>query len=670
MPMVIRNQALFMHGCTRAEAHARGLDWSHTAVGVPDDWPTEIHAAVERIFNSLLPTFVVWGPSLEVIYNDGFIELLGDQHPRAMGRSYLELWPEAKAMHEPYVRRAQRGESLLIKNLAFDVPRGGVAQKAIATFSYSPIRKSDGTVVGVECVFIENTEAACMLAFQPDQRALLEKQLLQAPGFLAVLRGPEHIFDFVNDEFQQLVGFRDIVGKTAANALSAIIDQGLIDILDIVRKTGEPFLDREVPVMLRRTTGSPPVQAYVDFVYQPLRGITGEVDGIVAQGHEVTQQRVTREELLAFANSIPAIAWVAKPDGTVERFNTQWEAYTGKGVEEALGRGWINEVHPDDLPHAKAVWNAAKHRSEPWQVEYRLRGADRRYRWFLARAVPQLDAAKHVLKWFGTITDIEDMRRALQMLKTADRQKDEFLATLAHELRNPLAPIRFAVDIASFPSCAPEARRRALEVITRQVSQMSHLLDDLVDVARITERRVVLQKMPISMREAMDAAVETARPLISGKSHELVIKIEEPAPVVMADPIRLAQIATNLLNNAAKYTDSGGRILMEVRSTANQCILKVTDNGIGLSVGATARIFEMFFQVQPVLERAQGGLGIGLALVKKLVELHGGAISASSPGLGKGSVFEVSLPLAPSDGKANESEAALTNARRSGLKPS
>lgn len=664
--MTGKHHDLFMRGCSEAEMHARRLDWSCTAIGAAPIWPRELRGAAERVFATPLPMFVAWGPDLEIIYNDGFIELLGDKHPWAMGRPYLELWQNARELHGSYVQRAQDGESLLIKDVMFEVCRGGSIQRASVTFSYAPVRGSNGAVAGIECICIENTEATCTLAFQTDQRARLEKLLLQAPGFLAVLRGPEHTFDLINDEFQQLIGSRNVVGKTVAHALPEAIDQGFIGILDRVRDTGEPFVGKEVHIALRRTMDGPTVQAYVDFVYQPLRGIMGEIDGIVAQGHEVTDQRAAREELLAFANSIPAIAWVARPDGTLERFNTQWEAYTGKSAEGALGRGWVKEVHPDDLPQAWAVWKAAKEEAEPWQTEYRLRGADGHYRWFLARAVPQRDANEHVVKWFGTTTDIEDMRRAAQTLKAADRQKDEFLATLAHELRNPLAPIRFAVDIVSSPSCSPEARAEALQVIKRQVGQMSHLLDDLIDVARITERRVALRKKPISMRDAMNAAVETVRPLINDKSHQITVEVEQPVPIVMMDPVRLAQILTNLLTNAVRYTDPGGRILMEAHSAGNMCTLRVTDDGIGLAPEATASIFEMFFQAQPVLARAEEGLGIGLALVKGLVELHGGTVSANSPGLGKGSVFEVTLPLSPTEAKEkNEIEIASVNAGRS-----
>lgn len=634
-----------MHKPSPAEQLCLAHDWSASLLGVPDGWPAELQAAARTVFNSLLPMFVAWGPRLEVIYNDAFVELLGHKHPGAMGRPHLEIWAEARDGLEPYVERVLGGEPVLVKDVAFDILRGGAAQKVSVTFSYTPLGVRTGAVDGFLCVCVETTDAVRMWELQTQQRSRLENLIAQSPGFLAVLRGPDHVFELVNEEYRQLVGFRDVVGKTAAEALPEVVDQGFISLLDGVLKTGEPFMAKDIPIMLQRATDAPLSQAYVDFVYQPLRGVVGEVDGILVQGHEVTEQRAAREELLAFSNSVPGIAWVAGPDGSLGRFNSQWDAYTGTSGASAQGRGWLDQVHPDDLARAGATWEAARGGSEPWQVEYRLRGRDGTYRWFLARAVPRLDPAGKVMMWFGTTTDIEDMRLASQKLLAADRQKDEFLATLAHELRNPLAPIRFAVDILSASTSSPQARAQSLEVISRQVGQMAYLLDDLIDVARITEQRLALRKEPTSVRGALDAAVEAARPLIDRKGHELVIDVEKDMPEVLADPVRLVQIFTNLLTNAAKYTDPGGWIRVEARSIGRNCEVRVTDTGIGLAPGSSASLFERFSKEPAALDRAEGGLGIGLALVKGLVELHGGSISARSPGLGLGSVFKIAVPL-------------------------
>ena len=248
------------------------------------------------------------------------------------------------------------------------------------------------------------------------------------------------------------------------------------------------------------------------------------------------------------------------------------------------------------------------------------------------------------------------------MLREQDRRKDEFLATLAHELRNPLAPIRTAVQLLSMPSAPEPTRARATEIIGRQVGHMSRLLDDLIDIARITQRRLLLKKERVAAGVLVDAAVEAARPLIDAKRHQLVLRVADPSAVLLADPVRLIQVLTNLLNNAAKYSDPGGTITLDLRSSGGTLQLQVTDTGIGLTEAGLRNLFVMFSQEQSALERSEGGLGIGLALVKGLVELHGGTVAASSPGLGRGSCFTVQLPLAPATQPAAGAPAQQTGA--------
>jgi len=222
----------------------------------------------------------------------------------------------------------------------------------------------------------------------------------------------------------------------------------------------------------------------------------------------------------------------------------------------------------------------------------------------------------------------------------------EFLATLAHELRNPLAPIRTAAQLLARPQLAPAEIERASGMIDRQVRHMARLLDDLLDVARITRGHLELRRERVGLQSVVAAAVEMARPAIDARCHELQVLLPEQEPYLDVDPVRITQVLTNLLSNAAKYTAPGGTIRVRARLDGADCVLVVRDNGVGLQPDALQRIFEAFSHQQPALERAEGGLGIGLALVKGLVELHGGSIVACSQGLGCGSEFVVRLPAA------------------------
>ncbi|HEX4152656.1 MAG TPA: ATP-binding protein [Steroidobacteraceae bacterium] len=237
------------------------------------------------------------------------------------------------------------------------------------------------------------------------------------------------------------------------------------------------------------------------------------------------------------------------------------------------------------------------------------------------------------------------LRRTEEALKEADRRKDAFLAVLAHELRNPLAPIRNAAHILGAAALRPSELKWAQSVIGRQVAQMSRLLDDLLDISRITQNRIHLKIEPVALRSVVESAVEAVRPLIEEKNHRLSLDVPPQAVTFRADPVRLTQVLTNLLTNAAKYTDPKGRIGLRAWIDDGELLFCVQDNGVGLAGDALRTLFQIFSQVEETRDRSDGGLGIGLALTKALVEMHGGSIEARSAGIGHGSEFEVRIPL-------------------------
>jgi signal transduction histidine kinase/ActR/RegA family two-component response regulator len=240
----------------------------------------------------------------------------------------------------------------------------------------------------------------------------------------------------------------------------------------------------------------------------------------------------------------------------------------------------------------------------------------------------------------------QDMRRLNDELAQANRRKTEFLATLAHELRNPLAPLSNGLHLMRLAGGKPEMLEKTRQMMERQVQHMVHLVDDLLDVARISTGKVELRRRRIDLKEVVATAVETSAALIEAGRHKLNLEVPPQALPMDADPTRIAQVVSNLLNNAAKYTPEAGRITLKVGVEGNEAVLSVTDTGIGIDPDALAKVFEMFAQVPSSVAKPQGGLGIGLSLVQSLVALHGGSVSAASPGVGRGSTFTVRLPLA------------------------
>jgi CheY-like chemotaxis protein/nitrogen-specific signal transduction histidine kinase len=280
------------------------------------------------------------------------------------------------------------------------------------------------------------------------------------------------------------------------------------------------------------------------------------------------------------------------------------------------------------------------------------------------------DAAGAPQSVIAVTIDITERRKVEAALLDAARRKDQFLAMLAHELRNPLAPIRNATQVLKIVGGGDSNHEWARQVIERQVQHLTRLVDDLLDVSRITSGKVVLQREPVDIATVISRAVETTRPLIDGRRHELAVALPSGPLRVEGDLTRLVQVVANLLNNAAKYTDEGGRLALSVSRQSDDVVISVSDNGVGVSADLLPHIFDLFTQADRSLDRSQGGLGVGLTLVRQLVEMHGGKVEARSEGPRRGSEFIIRLPLRDGEGELPATDGApLSDAGRStGLK--
>jgi len=309
---------------------------------------------------------------------------------------------------------------------------------------------------------------------------------------------------------------------------------------------------------------------------------------------------------------------------------------------------WRSRVHPADLAGVEAALTQSRDTHSLYSQEYRIIRADTgAVRWLRVLGRFLYDESGAALRNVGVFFDDTDRKAAEIALREADQRKDIFLATLAHELRNPLAPIRNAAQMLGSPTLGPEQLQWARSVIQRQVKHMALLLDDLLDVARITQGKLDLKRQRITLDSVVDSAVEAVRPLIDSKSHLFTVTLPSKPVALDADPLRLSQVIGNLLTNAAKYTDAGGRITLSGQIEEGTLSLSIKDSGIGIPRESLSGIFEMFYQIEGAGTRSEGGLGIGLALVNGLVQLHGGTVEAKSEGLGRGSEFVVNLPVTP-----------------------
>jgi PAS domain S-box-containing protein len=375
--------------------------------------------------------------------------------------------------------------------------------------------------------------------------------------------------------------------------------------------------------------------------------LVANVNALLRMRQTQTALRDSEERFRQLTDNIEDVFWMFSiPARALEYVSPAYAAIWGRGADtlERDPASWLEAVHPEDRDHVAALWNALPDVPH-YEAEFRLMMQDGAVRWVRDRLFPVRDRHDKVYRVARVTSDISRRREMESLLRAADNNKNEFLATLAHELRNPLSPIRNAAALLGASGTGAEHQARAREVITRQVDHLAHLVDDLLDVARISEGKIVLRKEEVELGGVIAQAIETAGPLIHSRDHRLEVVQPAEQVWVMGDPVRLAQSMGNLLHNAAKFTPKGGQIKVEVALNGEVVRISVHDNGIGIAEDNLSRIFGMFAQAAVPPDRAPEGLGIGLSLVSRLLEMHGGRLSASSPGIGLGSTFTVELPV-------------------------
>jgi PAS domain S-box-containing protein len=373
--------------------------------------------------------------------------------------------------------------------------------------------------------------------------------------------------------------------------------------------------------------------------------------------HAESLVRRSQLEFHRLLEKLPAAAYTCDADGLITYFNERAVELWGRApkLNDAEDRfcGSFKLFSPDgsSVRHDECWMALALRRNQEYNGhEILIERPDGRRLTVLAHANPIHDEAGTLVGAVNVLVDITDRKRAEDDLRDADRSKDAFLATLAHELRNPLAPVRNALQILHVQGAPCVESRWALDVIDRQMQQMTRLIDDLLDVSRITRNTVELRKERVELGDVMRAALETSHSVLEAGGHDLTVTFPSQPILVHADPTRLAQALSNLLNNAARYTERSGHVWLSAEREGNVvAVIRVRDNGIGIPPDMLPRIFELFTQVDRSLERSHGGLGIGLTLVKQLVEMHGGTVEAHSQGPGLGSEFAVRLPVLRED---------------------
>ena len=629
-----------------------------------------LQVAVRAVLASPFPMALWCGPSLSLIYNEGYGAVLGSKHPWALGRPAHEVWQEIWPTIEDVFHRGAAGDATYAENARFEISGAdGTLREAWFTFSVSPVHDEGGEIVAFLNPAVETTRqvvAERELHGARDAAVRAEHTIrdvfAQAPAFLAVLRGPEHCFEYANDAYRRLVGHRAIIGRAVADALPEVREQGFIELLDQVYSTGTPYVGRAIPVMLERVLGAPAEQLFVDFVFQPLTGGDGKIEGIVAHGSDVTDavtaRTVIEENASKFrflADSIPVQVWSATTDGLLDYVNLRAETFFGAPSSALIGTGWQSYVHPQDLALAGSRWAHSLSTGAPYEVEFRLRGADDMYRWHLARGTAQRSTEGEILRWFGTNTDIEDAKRneaelhRLTLEATeANRAKGDFLAAMSHELRTPLNAIGGYAQLIEMGVRGPvtEAMVEDLRKIQRSKDHLNTLVGGVLAFAKGGTGRIELQTRDVSVDSLLRSVLDMIAPQLAERGL-ILDPVEGDRDVVLhADEDKARQILLNVLANALKFTPTGGHITIWVASRESSGLIAVRDSGIGVAREQLEAIFEPFVQAGSALHSRDNGVGLGLAISRQLARAMGGDLTVESV-QGSGSTFTLELPRAP-----------------------
>lgn len=469
----------------------------------------------------------------------------------------------------------------------------------------------------------------------------------------AEVRLPSGLFARANRQFCALTGYSvdELVGQKTFLELTHPDDQarnaGLTAPVLKGAKSGfeleTRYLRKDGRVIWIHLTSS----LLLDANGTPNRALACVTD-ITARKQSEEQQQNRERRFRALFDSAYQFIGLLDPDGTVVDMNRTALDSAGTTLDAVVGRNFGDTPWWGHYPAARAQVQDAIPRAaagEFVRFEAKYLPQDRTEATLDFSIAPIRDEAGRVVQLVTEGRDITERKQLEDALKAADQRKDEFLATLAHELRNPLAPILSGVQLMRLSPGNEKAVVRARDVIERQLGHMVRLVDDLMDVSRINTGKVELKRERIQVRAVIDNAIEHSQALVEAGGHTLTVTVRDEPVWVDGDLTRLAQVVANLLNNAAKYTPNGGRVELSAHVEGNDAVIAVTDNGAGIAVEMLPRVFDLFAQVAGTLSRAQGGLGIGLSLVRKLLELHAGTITAESPGLGLGSTFTVRLPL-------------------------
>jgi PAS domain S-box-containing protein len=688
----------------------RRFDWASSPLGRPEAWPQALKTAVGLLLSSKFPMFVAWGPELRFLYNDAYAEILGAKHPHALGHAFEDIWAEIWDDVGPLAHRALAGEATYFENLPLLMTRKGYEEQTWFTFSYTPLRGDSGEAEGMFCVCTETTAQVLAERERLSEAERLRQLFDRSPGFMAVARGPDHVFEMANESYLRLVGRRDLVGKPVREAVPEIEGQGLVELLDQVYRSGEPFVGQSAPVSLQRDPDGPREERLLDFVFQPILDAQGAVTGIIADGYDVTERvmaeralRESEERFRLIADSAPVPMWVTRLDRTRSFVNRAYVEFLGISYDEAVNFDWRTVLHPEDAPRVLAESVAGEASLERFELvaRYKSRGE---WRWLRSTSQPRWGPKGEHAGFIGAAHDITELKRGEAALRevnetlerrvaerTADlsealnrlqaevgerlraeealrqAQKMEAVGQLtggiAHDFNNLLTPIMGGLELIA--ARVEDTRlRRIAETGLDSARRGAKLTGQLLAFSRIQR----ISMAPVDVNDVIERMQTLLRHAI-GRAVALETRLDPEAGYGRCDANQLENAILNLAINARDAMPDGGKLTITTSREAlsagpgaepgDYVRVSVSDTGEGMPPEVLARATEPFYSTKPLGK----GTGLGLAQVYGIVQQSGGTLRIESEA-GQGTEVQLFLPVAaaPADGPEEGGVEAATPA--------
>ncbi|AFY30799.1 PAS domain-containing protein [Calothrix sp. PCC 7507] len=576
---------------------------------------------------------------------------------KQLGKGLCEILPiyRESGLFDEYCQVVETGKPLIKESLIY------TSFDKTKAFDARITKMGDGFVASWRDV-TEKKQAEERL--QESQR-LIERIAETTPGIVYVYDLVEQRNVYINRQVNKLLGYtaQQIQAQSPEFLPQFMHPEDLISIAIFFQKFNSAkdgdILENEY--QMRHANGEWRWFFSRDTIFT--RNADGSPRQIVGTAFDITERKLaevalrqSEERYRYLSDAVPQIVWISNAEGECEHINQKWDEFTGQPIEQAMGFGWTEIVHLDDIPGMMEKWLAAVHTGELYEHEMRYRSRDGTYRWHLARGLPMKDEQGDIIKWFGTSTDIDDRKqleaerhRLLQLEQTAraaaevaNNTKDEFVAMVSHDLRSPLNAIMGWAKLLRTQQMDTASINNALETIERNAKSQATLLEDLLNMSRIIQGKLQLNLGKVNLAAIVAGAMETAYPSAHAKSICLESVVDKSIPPIRGDWNRLLQVLGNLLSNAMKFTPSGGQVEVKLLRNGSNAEITVSDTGIGISPEFLPHVFERYFQGDRI--HKQSGLGLGLAIARHLVELHGGTIEVASPGVGLGSTFTIKLP--------------------------